>query len=302
VLAETLANLGNSVIGIGRKSNDKFSFGQWVQWNPVVDEKIPSSLRRPDTVFYLAGQTSSAVARDDVAADIVSNLVGLAKVVNAATRDGNTPHVISAGATTESFLDPSGLSHYPAMDKIASFYETSKAAQRLYLGQYAREEMIDFTTLRLSNIYGGHIGNTPGRSFLDRCIQTAVEEGSVTFFSGRPYARDYLHVSDAALAFVAAAEKRNITRNRVYEVGFGLSHSILSVLQKLRNIVRCQLGIDFRLIETTPPAHTHALDLIDRHVDASIFRSHTRWFPAVDLESGITAAVARAARNYRAEL
>lgn len=300
-LSDKLATQGHRVIGIGRGVNEGYSAGEWISWDPsrLAEPRCP--IPDPEIVFYLAGQTSSSLARERVDEDIEANVVALVRVISTSVRKGSKPHVIAAGAATEATLDHQGLAKHGSTDALSTFYETGKAAQRLYLAQFAREGLIDFTVLRLSNVYGGFSSSAPDRGFLDRCISSACTGEPIRFFGDAPYSRDYLFLEDAVGAFVSAAEHRNKIRNMTFDIGTGRTTPISKVLQKLQEIVLKRLGIEVDLQSVSSPASLHAVDAIDRAVDSTSFKETTGWNANFKLSKGLEKAVTSCAQRSSAQ-
>lgn len=286
-----LSSQGIKLVGIGRNENKHFHYGQWVTWNSAETSRCQVSLVPPDVVFFLSGQTSARQARSDVVGDVKANLVALINVTEAAISLGNRPHIVAAGSITESRLDINGLSPSDSMNAIAGFYETGKAVQRLYLAQYARESLIDFTVLRLSNVYGGAVTHNRDRGFLDQSIRTAIDEQKIRFYKGADFIRDYIYIDDVARAFVAAALMRNATRNRTFDIGSERSVAIGEVMLTLKKLVEARTSKEVDLEAITPPANLHLVERKDRYVDSTEFRKAADWQCETDLITGLNAAI-----------
>jgi UDP-glucose 4-epimerase len=292
-LSERLLELGERVVGVGRHSRPSNFDIDWIAWDPAVNRVPLSALPPAERVYFLAGQTSPAKARQDVAGDVTANLVTLLNVVSHAAVGGSFPHVITAGSATEWPLDLNGLVSRPPISLPVSLYETSKAAQRLYLAQLARENLIDFTTLRLANVYGGHASRGTDRGFLDRCLREAVQGGPVAYFTGSDFARDYVHVEDVVEAFVLAGRHRPTVRNRVFDIGTGVSTPIRDVMVSLDEALRAVKGVGVRLIPQTPPPEIDPADVNERTVSPLDFFGTTGWQAQVELPEGLRRSVLR---------
>lgn len=286
-----LSSQGLQVVGIGRTENRDFSYGQWTVWNPAEGSHTQLPLISPDVVFFLSGQTSASRARSDVAGDIRANTVALINVVEAAIYRGNQPHIVSAGSITESCLDIDGLSAFKSISAIAGFYETGKAVQRLYLSQYARESLIDFTVLRLSNVYGGTNTQVIDRGFLDHSIKSAVHSQRLVYYKGADFKRDYIHVNDVAKAFVSVALKRDATRNKTYDIGSEKSVPIKDVMLLLQRLVEINTNRKVALDAILPPENLHPVEREDRYVDSGEFKRATAWRCSTDLSTGLQLAI-----------
>lgn len=298
-LSERLHELGERVVGVGRRTRPSDFDIDWIAWDPTVNKVPPTALPRAECVYFLAGQTSPAKAKQDVAEDVTANLLALLNVVSHAAAGGSFPHIVTAGSVTEWPLDLNGLASSPPISLPVSFYETSKAAQRLYLAQLARERIIDFTTLRLANVYGGQASRGKDRGFLDRCIREAVEGQAVTYFTGSDFSRDYIYVGDVVEAFVLAGRHRNAVRNRVFDIGTGVSTPIREVMFKLDEVLSAVKGVGVSLIPQKPPPDIDPADIEERTVDPSVFARTTGWQPQVELREGLRQSVASLVESHK---
>jgi UDP-glucose 4-epimerase len=298
VVADRIVSQGHSVVGIGRSTAPSNFHGSWVTWDPTVQMKVPVVLPAPDCVIHLAAQTSALVAASDVPQDVQANVLSMTRLISAAAASGTRPHIITAGSITEKPLDTLGLSMRDSVTATSSFYETAKAAQRLYLAQFARDGIIDFTTLRLPNVYGGGRSSVADRGFLDRCIAQACQHQPVAYFASRPYSRDYLHVEDAAGAFMAAALRHPRTRNRTYDIGTGVATPIAHALEILQDVAKRLLGYQVELVPINPPESVLEVDHGDRQVDSSDFTLDSGWSPSIDLGTGMELAIKQSLQRY----
>ncbi len=301
-LSASLESDGHEVYGIGRTPIENFTAGPWVTWDPSVEGSAPGELPAPECVFHLAGQTSPATARSNVATDVMANVVTLVRVLTASIEAGALPHVIAAGAATEASLDQFGLAPTGSVAAPATFYETGKSAQRLYLSQFAREGLIDFTVLRLANVYGGGQSSNRDRGFLDQCINSAIHGETVTYFGDGDYSRDYLYLDDAVRAFITTAKSREYTRNTTFDVGTGVSTPIAQSLFEVKDVVEKRLGRVVTLNPISIPQHVNNVDAGDRTVDPTRFQQSTTWVPEVSMRQGIELIVAEYERYSKDEI
>jgi len=286
-----LSSRGIEIVGIGRNQNRHFPYGRWVAWNPAEPDSTPVALLPPDIVYYLSGQTSAIQARSNVGGDVTANVLALVNVAEAAIRFESRPHFIAAGSITESRLDIDGLSALQSMNVVAGFYETCKAAQRLYLTQYARESLLDFTVLRLSNVYGGTTSSAVDRGFLDQSVKAAVLWQRLVYYEGAEFVRDYIYIDDVAKAFVAAAINRNSTSNKTFDIGSERSFPIKEVMLTLKKLVETKIDREVHLEAIAPPDNLHAVERQDRYVDAREFRRATGWRCEIELSAGLISTI-----------
>src|SRR3972149_3463042 len=98
-----------------------------------------------------------------------------------------------------------------------TFYDISKLAAEMYLGQYVREGWIRGCTLRLSNVYGRNkAGQQQDRGVIDKIFSRAMSGKSITIYGDGGYVRDYVFIDDVISAFVLAPEHAEQTNGRTF--------------------------------------------------------------------------------------
>jgi UDP-glucose 4-epimerase len=256
-------------------------------------------LSAPDVIFHLAGQTSAYRARADLETDIRVNLLGFTQVLLAALETGAKPFVVVAGAATEV-----GLLNHPIVsddndDNPQTFYDVAKVAQGLYLRQFSRESWLHGCRVRFANVYGGVASGVSDRGFLNRAVKSALSGGSLTYFTDSTYIRDFLHVSDAASALMAAATSRELTGEESFMIGTGRGTPIRQALEIIAEVVSEFTGVIAPVIPAIPSEGMFEIERRDAVMDAGRFTSLTGWKSKITLETGIRAMVHDLTENSR---
>lgn len=256
-----------------------------------IDVRDPEALAAPlegaDVVCHLAAQASVTVSVERPDFDCEVNVRGTLNVCELARKAGAPVIFASTGGALygEGVPMPTGEDVTP---RPLSPYGASKQAGEAYVGTWARLYGAPNVVLRLGNIYGPR-QNTHGESgvvaiFSERLL--AGESPSLRG-EGKP-TRDYLHVGDAARAFVLAAESR---KAGVYNVGTGVQTSTMTLLQILQEAAGT----------TIEPRHEPLMEgeLEASALDASRIGRELGWRPTVTVEEGFreTFAWYRAARG-----
>jgi len=249
----------------------------------IVD--MPSFRRafefEPHIVCHLAAQASvtASVERPDF--DLEVNVLGTLNVCEAARNVGATVVFASTGGalygndaplpTPETFL-PMPLSPYGA----------SKLAGEGYVTTWGRLHATPNVVLRLGNIYGPR-QNPHGEAGVVAifCSRLLRAERVTVYGFGEP-TRDYVHVSDAARAFVVAAERR---RAGTYNVGTGRETSVRELLEALQKAAGAAADPDLQ------PLRPGELDR--SALDSSLIERELGWRAEIPVEQGL-------AETYRA--
>lgn len=85
------------------------------------------------------------------------------------------------------------------------FYGCSKKAAELFIEEYYRTYGLDFTILRYGSLYGPRADRRNG---LRRIIIAALENKVLKYDGNENASRDYIHVSDAAIASVESINEK----------------------------------------------------------------------------------------------
>jgi UDP-glucose 4-epimerase len=195
---------------------------------PEAARLVVHDVREPiefdaDVVFHLAAQADVRVSVEDPAFDAQVNVVGTARVLEAARATGAQVVFASTGGAIY------GECERPAREdderRPLAPYGTAKLAGEEYLATYNRLYGTSHVALRYGNVFGprqdphGEAGVVA--IFLGRL---AAGEPLTVFGDGRQ-TRDYVYVGDVARATLAAAG----AGGGVFNVGTGRETSVLEL-------------------------------------------------------------------------
>ena len=235
---------------------------------------------RPDVMMLLAAQFSVKVSMRDPLLDARVNLMGLVRMLEAASHSGCRKVVFACSGGTIYGDDENALPIREGHSREPlSFYGLTKSAAVDYLRLYRRNRGLDYAALALGNVYGPR--------------QTPSGEGGVVaifahcMLSGQPCVingdglttRDYVHVSDVADAFVRAADR-----------GHGLINVASAQERSVLNIFR---ALQAATGSTEPPIFGPSLDGEVRRISLDINRAQRElgWSPKVGLRAGIESVI-----------
>ena len=90
--------------------------------------------------------------------------------------------------------------------KPQSFYAINKVAAEKYLELFGQYKGLRYCTIRLSNPYGpGQPEETKGYGIINRFLRAAANGREIVVYGDGSQKRDYVHVSDVMIAFLACA-------------------------------------------------------------------------------------------------
>jgi UDP-glucose 4-epimerase len=274
-LGDMVVAVDNLSTGVREHVSDDATFAE-------VDIVDMPSLRQafefePEIVCHLAAQPSVTASVERPEFDLEVNVLGTLNVCEAARSVGAAVIFASTGGalygnnaplpTPETFL-PAPLSPYGA----------SKLAAEGYLSTWGRLHTTPNVVLRLGNIYGPR-QNPHGEAGVVAifCSRLVRGERVTAYGYGKP-TRDYVHVSDAARAFVAAAERR---RAGTYNVGTGRETSVLELLDLLQKAAGAVVETDLQ------PLRPGELDR--SALDAGVIERELGWRAEIPIDQGLAA-------------
>jgi UDP-glucose 4-epimerase len=121
------------------------------------------------------------------------------------------------------------------------FYRCSKQAAEQYVEEFQRANGLDYTILRYGSLYGPRADASNG---LFRIVQDALVNGRISYEGNAESIREYIHVTDAARASVAALGEE--FRNESVVLTGHQPMRVIDLLKMLAEIMGMADAVDFR--------------------------------------------------------
>jgi len=237
-------------------------------------------LGRVDRVCHLAAVTDvQASIRDPVLTSEV-NLNGTLRVLEAARKLGAERVVFASSAAV--YGSPST---FPVTEDVdaspVSPYGASKAASELYCRSFEENHGIETVSLRYFNVYGSRQASSQYSGVISVFARRLVRRLPLTVFGDGSQSRDFVFVSDAVDATVAALERP--LRSRVFNVATGIETTILQLAEKMQEIAGVRSQLRFKPVRKG--------DIKRSVADISRVSSELDFFPKSSLHDGLTATI-----------
>ncbi|MEK6829946.1 MAG: GDP-mannose 4,6-dehydratase, partial [Nanoarchaeota archaeon] len=173
------------------------------------------------------------------------------------------------------------------MTNPLSIYDTNKLAAENYLNIYFKNYGINFSCLRLSNVFGERqkIDN-PERGVVNFMIGHALHGEKMNIYGDGNWIRDYSYMQNFVDAFVLAAESKK-TNGETYVLGSGEGRTFNEVISTIGKTTKEFTGRDIEVSHIPFPEGTHQINKRDFIADSSKFRLDTGWEPKISFEEGI---------------
>lgn len=250
----------------------------------VRDRDAMSDLvRGQEVIFNLAGQVSHIDSMRDPYTDLEINCLSQLTLLESCRHNNPAAKVVFAG-TRQIYGRPDSLpvneSHLVRPTDINGI---NKAAGEYYHLVYNNVFGVRACSLRLTNVYGPRqLIRHNRQGFIGWFIRLALEHRTIQIYGDGAQLRDFVHVDDAADAFLRAGAS-DACNGDVFNVGGAepISHRDLTTM-----LIEAAGSGRVEYIEW--PAEKKAIDIGSFYSDSSKFRAATGWTPQVTLRDGLT--------------
>ena len=161
-----------------------------------------------------------------------------------------------------------------AIENLSNAYDQSKSIVEKYL-QFRG----NFTTLRLSNVYGeNQLPENPYCGVIGRFIDSIIKNRVVPINGDGQATRDYTYINDVVRALIISIDQK--ARNTEINIGTGIETSSFNLSVKIANILGKTPDVKF--------TDNRSIDKINRRcLDITIAFKLLGWKPLFDLEEGL---------------
>ncbi len=280
-VSKSLLESGRKVTVLGRSPKPiNFPPGMtYVQGDFGSLSQITSLLDKHHEVIHLAYASVPNSSYESPLKDLNNNLVPTIQLFSEMAQRKIRLVLVSSGGTVygNSIFLPITENH---STNPISPYGVTKLALEKYANLYAITSDLDMVCVRPSNIYG--VGQKPfmGQGFVATLLASALMDKPIKLYGGHEIIRDYLYVSDAASAIVAALESGH--SSEIYNVGSGVGLENLKVVEYVKELVA---GHGKQILIDQSPARPY--DVKSNILDSNKLRRHTGWEPKVDFKIGL---------------
>jgi UDP-glucose 4-epimerase len=250
-------------------------------------------VRDRDVIFNLAGQVSHIDSMRDPYTDLEINCRSQLTVLEACRNFNPNVKVVFAG-TRQVYGRPASLpvdeSHLVRPTDVNGI---NKAAGEYYHLVYNNVFGVRACSLRLTNVFGPRqLIRHNRQGFIGWFIRLALENRPIQIYGDGSQLRDFVHVDDAADAFLRAGAS-DACNGDVFNVGGTqpISHRDLTAM-----LVRVAGGGSVEYVEW--PADKRAIDIGSFYADSRKFTATVGWTPEVPLEEGLRRTIAFYREHY----
>jgi CDP-glucose 4,6-dehydratase len=237
--------------------------------------------RSIDSVFHLAAQAIVGDANASPVPTFETNIEGTWVVLERCREAGVGRVVVASSDKAYGPHERLPYTEDSALQPVFP-YDVSKAATDLIARSYWHTYRLPVAVTRFANLYGGG----------DRNFSRLIPETVTAVLDGRPPVirsdgspeRDFLHVEDAAAAYLAVAEAvaSGEAAGEAFNAGWGRPHPVREVVELICELGPGEIEPDYR--GTGNPSGE-----IDRqYLDSTKIRERIGWEPRVQLREGLS--------------
>ena len=237
--------------------------------------------------LHFSYQNSEKFAQQNNITDLKINVIGLKNILNTCKANKKLVFVFLSSVS----LYKSSLRKINEKSdlKILSFYNLHKLFCEKLINYFINFSKNKFIILRLSNVYGD-TDNKKRDFFLNSCLNI-IKNNNLKIFSHGKYLRDFLHLDDVSKAILCIFRKNIRNKLEVYNLSYGKSYSINSLIKKIILNLKKRKIIYKGNIKFTK----NKSQLINRNfsTNASKFKKRFNWKPVINLDLGISKVISK---------
>lgn len=248
---DTLAGLGHEVAAFDRFDGAQRRFEasgvHEITGDFLDDDSLRRAVEGQEFVVHMLSTTTPATADVDPGFDVRTNLARTVALFDACVAAG--VRSVYFASTGGAIYGPQGRETYRESDPTLpiSPYAIGKLAIERYLEFYRITRGLDFVVARISNPYGPRRDPRSPQGFIPIALRRIREGVPVIRLGDGSMLRDYVYVTDVAIAVgrLVGAD----AEHRTYNIGSGHGLTVNQVLSALREVT----GVDFAVEDRPAP-------------------------------------------------
>ena len=198
-----------------------------------------------DLIYHFAGQSSVEISYQDPIYDLDTNTKSTLKILKHLSESSSNCHIIYASSmSVYGGSEPMPKSENDNLDG-KNFYAIGKKASESYLSLYSSKNNINFTSLRLFNIYGpGQNLKNLSQGMLSIYLAQALESNQIIVKGSLNRTRDFVHIYDV-LNFLRKIENNPNCFNQTINICSGIETSVKEILDE----IILEIGGEIKIIQ-----------------------------------------------------
>jgi dTDP-L-rhamnose 4-epimerase len=230
----------------------------------------------PDVILHLASETGTGQSMDEVNRYVTTNVVGTSIMMDLVNSGKYDIKKIILSSSRAVYGDGENVESNRSLEP-KSVYGVTKLTQEQLIETSSK---VPYTILRYQNVFGdGQSLNNPYTGIISIFSNIFSKGGDVEIYDKGEPTRDFVYVGDVVDATLICMDN-NVSDNKIYNVGTGIGMSILSVTEKLRNLINPNSNIKIT------DYHRDG-DIIHAKGNIEKITNELGWEPSYDLDYGL---------------
>jgi UDP-glucose 4-epimerase len=257
----------------------------------ALDEAVAGAAGPVDAVVHLAAMPSVPRSIVDPAASHEANATGTLRVLEAARRLEEPPHVIVASSSSVYGANPTLPKHEGLVAQPMSPYAVSKLAAEQAALAWQHSYGLRTLAFRFFNVYGPR--QAPGHAYaavIPAFVHAALTGEPLTVHGDGTQSRDFTYVGTVVDVIVDALA-RGVTCDSPVNLAFGSRTNLLEVIDRIRDLTEQPLRVEHVANRPGDVPHSQA--------DNALLRSLFPDVTPVPLDDGLRETVAWMAAMLR---
>lgn len=252
------------------------------------EDDLHNALEDKDIVIHLVSTTVPKTSNENPKYDIESNLMGTVNFLDV-IRKFTVKKLIfaSSGGTVYGIPKDIPIKENHPTNPICS-YGIVKLAIEKYIQLYNHNFNLEYSILRMSNLYGERQPISDQQGIVSTIINSGLKKKIIEIFGDGTIIRDYLYVKDASEAFLKAAN--NTGKHKIFNIGSGHGYSINQIIK----IVETNFGIDLEINYKK----SRSLDVPINILDINKAKKLLNWTPKTNLSNGLDKTINYFSEHY----
>lgn len=287
-LCEGLLDAGHTVRVFEKKGVNRANLAAFEKRLELIEDDfadthgVREALKDVDAVFHLIATTLPKSSNDDVLFDVTTNLLPTLNLLESCRSQGVKKIVFaSSGGTVYGVPKTVPITEDHPTQPICA-YGVQKLTIEKYLELYRLMGGSNYAVLRLANPYGGRQRADAQQGAVAVFVDKALRGIPLEIWGDGTVIRDFVHISDAVAAFIAALDARNpgLTCN----VGSGRGHNLLDLVAGIEKSLGRPVARKF--------LPSRSVDVPANVLSIERAKAELGWSPKVSFDEGIARTVA----------
>jgi UDP-glucose 4-epimerase len=238
---------------------------------------LANAVKGCDHVYHLIATSAPATSNRNMVFDADSNLIATLRLLEICVRE-RVQQVIypSSGGTIYGKTENRPILEHHSTEPQCS-YGVVKLAIEKYLELFRMQYGLDYTILRISNCYGPRLPVNGEQGVVGAFLDRLRRGEPITLWGDGSITRDYVYVTDVALALRAALGQRSPFR--IFNIGTGIGTSLLNLIEMMERATDCR----FHILKK----EARDVDVPVNILDATRARNYLSWEATTPLEQGL---------------